>query len=118
MLLKNCTIFRWLRLLTLLLPDRIYIALSPWHFGDFRNIFLPNIGEDQKKSYDLSARPQLVLRNIVVNPALINALYVYKKAGCGPEIATYRTKTLHFFRVKRLNWVATIELRRPEARGF
>ena len=39
----------------MLLPGRIYIALSPWHFGDFRSIFLPNIGEDQKKSYDLSA---------------------------------------------------------------
>ena len=41
----------------MLLPGRIYIALSPWHFGDFRNIFLPKIGEDQKKSYDLSVGP-------------------------------------------------------------
>ena len=30
---------------------------GPWQFGDFRNIFLPSIGEDQKKSYDLSAWP-------------------------------------------------------------
>ena len=52
--IENGTI---LRLLTMLLPGRIYIALSPWHFGDFRNIFLPNIGEDHKKSYDLSAGP-------------------------------------------------------------
>ena len=36
---------------------RNYIALSPWHFGDFCNIFLPIIGEDQKKSCDLSAGP-------------------------------------------------------------
>ena len=41
----------------MLLPGRIHIAQGPWHFGDFRNIFLPNIGEDQKKSYDLSAGP-------------------------------------------------------------
>ena len=41
----------------MLLPGRIYIALGPWHFGDFRNIFLPNIGEDHKKSYDFSAGP-------------------------------------------------------------
>ena len=27
---------------------------GPWHFGDIRNIFLPNIGEDQKKSCDIS----------------------------------------------------------------
>ena len=65
---------RWLRLLTMLLPGRIYIALGPWHFKDFCNIFLPNIGEDQKKSYDLSAGPQLILHHIIVNVALINAL--------------------------------------------
>ena len=28
--------------------------------------------------------------------------YVHKKAKCGPEIATFRTKTLHFLRVIRL----------------
>ena len=39
----------------MLLPGRIYIALGPWHFEDFRNIFLPNIGEDQNKSYDFSS---------------------------------------------------------------
>ena len=39
--------------------------------------------------------------------------YVHKKARCGPEIATFRTNTLHFFRVVRLNWLATIELRGP-----
>ena len=38
----------------MLLPGQIYIALGPWHFGDFRNIFLPNIGED-KKSHDFSS---------------------------------------------------------------
>ena len=41
----------------MLLPGRIYIALGPWHFGDFRSIFLGDIGEDQKKSYDLSVGP-------------------------------------------------------------
>ena len=44
-------------LLTMLLPIRIYIALGPWHFGDFRNIFLPNVDEGHKKSKDLSAGP-------------------------------------------------------------
>ena len=41
----------------MLLPGRIYFALGPWHFGNFRNIFLPNVGEDQKKSYDFSSEP-------------------------------------------------------------
>ena len=41
----------------MLLSGRIYIALGPWRFGDFLNIFLPNIGEDQKKSYDFSSGP-------------------------------------------------------------
>ena len=30
-------------------PSRIYIAQSPWQFGDFHKIFWPNIGEGQKK---------------------------------------------------------------------
>ena len=37
--------------------------------------------------------------------------YVHKKARCGPEIATFRTKTIHFLRVIRLNWLAKIGLR-------
>ena len=41
----------------MLLPGRIYIVLGPWHFEDFRNIFLPNIGEDQKKAYYFSSGP-------------------------------------------------------------
>ena len=49
---------RRLRLLTVLFPGRIFIALGPWHFEDFRKIFLPNIGEDQKKSHHLSAGPR------------------------------------------------------------
>ena len=62
----------------MLFPGRIYIALGPWHFGDFCNIFLPNIGEDQK-NLTISARgPWLVLRHIIVNMALINALYSQK----------------------------------------
>ena len=37
------------------IAGRIYIVLGPWHFEDFCKIFLQNIGEDQKKSYDLNA---------------------------------------------------------------
>ena len=63
----------------MLLPGRIHIALGLWHFGDFRNIFLPSIGEDQKKGLAISARgPQLVLRHVMVNPALINTLRLQK----------------------------------------
>ena len=42
--------------------------------------------------------------------------YVHKKATYGPEIATFMTKNLHFFRVVRLKWQAKIELR--GARGL
>ena len=46
-----------------------------WHFGDFCNIFLPNLGEDQKKSLTISARGVwLILHLIMENLALINAL--------------------------------------------
>ena len=48
---------RWLRFLTMFFPGRIYIALSSWHYGDFRHTFLPNLREGQKKKkiYHLSA---------------------------------------------------------------
>ena len=41
----------------MLFLGRIYIVRSHWLLGDFCNIFLPNISEDQKKSYHLSAVP-------------------------------------------------------------
>ena len=66
---------RWLRLLTMLLPGRIYIALGPWHFGNFCNVFLPIVGEDQKKVLRFQRGDLwLALSHIMVNPALINAL--------------------------------------------
>ena len=76
----------------MLLPGRIYIALGPWHFGDFRNIFLPNVGEDHKKSQDLSVGPLAGTAPYCgkFRPWLMH--YVYKKTRCDPEIATFRTK--------------------------
>ena len=29
----------------------------PWHFGDFRSIFLGNIGDDEKKTYEFRSGP-------------------------------------------------------------
>ena len=55
--LKNGAIDGYVYQPCYLLPGRIYIALGPWHLRDFRNIFLPNIGENQKKSYDFSSGP-------------------------------------------------------------
>ena len=40
----------------MLLPGRIYAEWGVWHFEDFCNIFLLNVGKNQKKkSYHLSA---------------------------------------------------------------
>ena len=55
---------------------RIYIARGPWHFGDFRNNCLPNIGEDQKKSHHPKAG--LLALCDMVNPAQVIALRSYK----------------------------------------
>ena len=62
----------------MLLPGRIQIALGPWYFGDFRSIFLGNIGEDQKNLTISVLDPELVRRHTMVNPALINALHSQK----------------------------------------
>ena len=50
--------------------NRIYIARGSRHFGDYCNIFLPNIGENQKNSFHLSAGPLLALCHMV-NLALV-----------------------------------------------
>ena len=44
--------------------------------------------------------------------------YVHKKARCGPEIATFRTKTPCFLWVICLNWLAKIELRGTRTPGL
>ena len=62
----------------MLLQGRIHIALGPWHLWDFCNIFLPNIGKDQKKSYDFSERPLAGISPYYGKPALINALCLQK----------------------------------------
>ena len=53
----------------MLFPGWIYIARGPSYFGNFYNIFLPNMGEDQKKIL-LSQRVALALHDMV-NPALV-----------------------------------------------
>ena len=53
-LLKNGTKYGYVYL-PCYCRGRIYIALGPWHLGDFRIIFLPSIGEDQK-NLTISAR--------------------------------------------------------------
>ena len=75
---------RWLRLLTMLLPGRIYNALGPWHFGDFRNILLPNKGEDQKiKSYNFSSGPRAGTQALSQKFAM-GAVW---GSGAGPSVA-------------------------------
>ena len=44
----------------MLFPGRIFIARGPLHVLDFCYIFLPNICEDQEKSYYLSEGPWTV----------------------------------------------------------
>ena len=41
----------------MLFPGRICIAQGPWHLGNFCNIFLSNINEDQKKPTILGQGP-------------------------------------------------------------
>ena len=92
----------------MLFPDRIYTARGPWHLRDFFYIFLPNISEDQKKSYYLSAGPWHCAKWQI---RLWLLHYAYQKFRLGPEVATFRTKTFDFTLVIRLNWLEKIELR-------
>ena len=73
------------------ISGRIYFALGPWHFGDFRNIFLPNIGEEQKKSYDFNsgtlAGTQARSQKFTMGGAVLG---VWRRS-------LQRSKILHFF---------------------
>ena len=89
-------------------PYRINIVRGPWHSADFCNI-LPNISEDQKKSYYLSEGPWHCA-TCQIRRWLLH--YVHKKFRLGPEVATFWTKTLDFTLVIRLNWLEKIELKR------
>ena len=60
----NCFLLNSLRLLTMLLPEPDLHCVGPAALWEFCNIFSPNTGEDQKKSYHLSAVP-LTLRPMV-----------------------------------------------------
>ena len=66
-IMQNGTI----RLLNILFSGRIYVAWGPWHLGNFCNILLPNISEDQKNL--LSERWALALCHME-NTALVIAL--------------------------------------------
>ena len=90
---------------------RSFFILGPWHFGDFCKIFLPNIEKTKQKSYDFRAGPPSGTAPYYGKSPAWLMHYVHKTAMWGSEIATFRIKTLHFFRVIRLNWLAKIELK-------
>ena len=65
----------------MLLPGPNLNCAGPLALGEFRNMFVPNIGEDQKSQHQ-SARP-LALRHIVY-PSLvitISLLHYVRKKG-------------------------------------
>ena len=59
----------WLRL-WMITPTNHVISREPKHFGDFRNIFVLNIGEDKKKILPSEREPP----GTELNPALVIAL--------------------------------------------
>ena len=92
----------------MLLIEPVCIAQDPWHFGDFRNIFLPSIGE----------KPNKVLPSELVAPGTMpygksgpGYCITFKKSLIGPEVDTFRKKTRNIFQVIHLNWLAKFELK-------
>ena len=81
-------------------------ARGTW--GIFCNIFVPNISKDQKKSYHLSTWPW---RCFIWKIWRWLLHYSHKKFRCESELAIFRTKTLDFILVIRLNCLEKIELR-------
>ena len=59
-------------ILAMLLPGPDLHCAVPLALWEFSNIFLRNTGEDEKKSYHLSARPLALCH--MVNPSLVITL--------------------------------------------
>ena len=58
-------------------PGRIYIAWSLWYFGDFRNIFLPNIVKDKMNVLPFEHTAPGTVPYSKIRPWLLH--YVHKK---------------------------------------
>ena len=101
----------------MLFLGRIYIARGPWHLGDFCNIFLPNISEDQKKSYHLSAGPwRCAIRQI--RRWLLHYVHIKLKGGLRLQFLGQKPLISPWFTFK---FVGKIELRGcagPSGRQF
>ena len=72
-------------------PPPLATLLGPWYFGNICKIFVPNIGEDQKKSYHLNVGPLALCHEVNLFWLLH---YVHKKIWRGPEKAAFKQKTL------------------------
>ena len=59
-------------LTNMLFPGPDLHCASAWQFGGFYDVFLPNIGKGQKKSYHLSTEPLALC--LMVNPDLVFVL--------------------------------------------
>ena len=75
-------------------------SVEPLALWGFRNIFLPNTGEDQKKVLSERGASGTVLYVKSVPGYCITFI---KKITRGPQLATFRIKTLNFTRVLRVN---------------
>ena len=74
---------------------RAALALrGAWYFGDFCNIFLPNIDEDLINILTSERGAPGTVRYDKSGPGYCNMLT--KKVSLGPEGATFRAKTLNF----------------------
>ena len=92
----------------MLLPGPHLHFASPWQFGGFCDIFLPNIGKVQKK---VLPSEHEVLGTLPYGKSGLGYCIMFTKAKGGLKVATFRTKTFNFIRVVHLNWLVKIELR-------
>ena len=100
---------RWLRLLNMLFPGRICIARAPGTKEIFATSSCQIYVKTKKSPTIWAPGPGTVPYGKYSYGGLLH--YVHKKFRWGPEVATFRTKTLDFTLVIRLNWLEKIELR-------
>ena len=91
------------------------IARDFWYFGNYCNIFLPNIGEDQKKVLPSERRAPGTVPHCRPGPG--HCVTFIKRLNECLRLQRLEQKTLNFTWVVHLNWLAKIELRGPGPPG-
>ena len=91
--------------------SQIYIAWGLWYFRDFRNIFLPNIGEAKMNVLPSERKTPGTVSFGESGPGY--CIMFITMVRWGPDVATFWTKTPNFTQAIHLSWLERLNWGAP-----